>query len=80
MEKIEADKKTFHRTCFRCVHCKIILHLGNYAANNGDFYCKAHFLQLFALKGNYDEGFGRQPRAKQSSQTQQPQQQPAATE
>ena len=32
--------------------------LGNYAALKGKFYCKPHFKQLFAEKGNYDEGFG----------------------
>ncbi|KAJ3077500.1 Xin actin-binding repeat-containing protein 2, partial [Quaeritorhiza haematococci] len=31
--------------------------LGNYAALNGLFYCKPHFKQLFALKGNYSDGF-----------------------
>ncbi|RKO90636.1 hypothetical protein BDK51DRAFT_28668 [Blyttiomyces helicus] len=31
--------------------------LGNYAALNGVFYCKPHFKQLFALKGNYADGF-----------------------
>jgi hypothetical protein len=33
------------------------LQLGNYAALNGTFYCKPHFKQLFALKGNYSDGF-----------------------
>jgi hypothetical protein len=31
--------------------------LGNYAALNGVFYCKPHFKQLFAVKGNYTDGF-----------------------
>jgi len=33
-----------------------MLKLGNYAALEGKFYCKPHFKQLFALKGNYNEG------------------------
>lgn len=32
--------------------------LGNFTANNGHIYCKPHFLQLFAIKGNYSSGFG----------------------
>lgn len=33
---------------------------GTYAALQGKIYCKAHFKQLFKMKGNYDEGFGRE--------------------
>ncbi|CAF1025045.1 unnamed protein product [Rotaria sordida] len=65
MEKIEADKKIYHKSCFKCMHCKSILNpfinnqsLGNYTANDGQIYCKPHFLQLFAIKGNYSAGFG----------------------
>jgi len=58
MEKIEADKKVYHKSCFKCTHCKSILKLGNYTANDGQIYCKPHFLQLFAIKGNYSAGFG----------------------
>lgn len=58
MEKTEADKKIYHKSCFKCTHCKSILKLGNYTANDGQIYCKPHFLQLFAIKGNYSAGFG----------------------
>lgn len=34
--------------------------VGTYAALQGIIYCKAHFKQLFKMKGNYDEGFGRE--------------------
>ncbi|KAJ3277299.1 LIM domain and actin-binding protein 1 [Borealophlyctis nickersoniae] len=57
MDKVAADDKIFHKTCLRCGHCKKVLSLGNYAALNGVFYCKPHFKQLFALKGNYSDGF-----------------------
>jgi len=60
MEEMVADGKIFHKTCLRCAHCNNALKLGNYAALGGKYYCKPHFKQLFALKGNYDEGFGRQ--------------------
>jgi hypothetical protein len=41
----------------KCEHCSKVLQLGNYAALSGAFYCKPHFKQLFALKGNYSDGF-----------------------
>ncbi|GAM29424.1 hypothetical protein SAMD00019534_126000 [Acytostelium subglobosum LB1] len=53
------EKKTFHKLCLKCSHCKITLSLGNYASMNGVMFCKPHFKQLFATKGNYDEGFGQ---------------------
>eukprot|EP01113_Clastostelium_recurvatum_P011718 TRINITY_DN159_c0_g1_i5.p1 TRINITY_DN159_c0_g1~~TRINITY_DN159_c0_g1_i5.p1 ORF type:complete len:445 (-),score=132.05 TRINITY_DN159_c0_g1_i5:88-1317(-) len=56
----KADKSVFHKTCLKCVHCAKVLSLGNYAGMGGKFYCKPHFKQLFATKGNYDEGFGRE--------------------
>jgi len=54
------DKKIFHKACFKCTHCSVVLTLGNYAGLAGQFFCKPHFKQLFASKGNYDEGFGKQ--------------------
>lgn len=57
MDKLAADDKIFHKTCLRCGHCSKVLSLGNYAALNGVFYCKPHFKQLFAVKGNYTDGF-----------------------
>ena len=49
----------------KCEECGKTLGLGNYAALSGKYYCKPHFKQLFALKGNYSEGFGEEkPTAK----------------
>lgn len=31
-----------------------------FSMNEGVIFCTNHFKQLFARKGNYDEGFGRQ--------------------
>jgi hypothetical protein len=65
MEKMAADGKVFHKGCMKCEHCQKSLGLGNYAALNGKYYCKPHFKQLFAEKGNYSEGFGEEkPTAK----------------
>jgi len=57
-EKVAADGQVFHKGCFRCTHCKNVLKLGSFASMGGVFYCKPHFKQLFATKGNYSEGFG----------------------
>eukprot|EP00117_Sycon_ciliatum_P034036 scpid2382/ scgid2533/ Xin actin-binding repeat-containing protein 2; Beta-xin; Cardiomyopathy-associated protein 3; Myogenic MEF2-activated Xin-related protein; Myomaxin; mXinbeta len=64
MERLEADKEVFHKNCFRCHECKKVLGLGSYASLSGQVYCKPHFKQLFKLKGNYDEGFGREQHKK----------------
>jgi len=57
------EKKLFHKSCLRCTHCQVVLSLGNYASMDGVTYCKPHFKQLFAAKGNYDEGFGKEKHA-----------------
>uniref|UniRef100_A0A8C9ZR37 LIM zinc-binding domain-containing protein n=1 Tax=Sander lucioperca TaxID=283035 RepID=A0A8C9ZR37_SANLU len=61
MESLIADKQNFHKSCFRCEHCRGKLSLGNYASLHGRMYCKPHYTQLFKSKGNYDEGFGQKP-------------------
>lgn len=62
------DRQTFHKTCLKCSHCQVVLTLGNYASMNGVYYCKPHFKQLFAAKGNYDEGFGKEKHTKKWSE------------
>eukprot|EP00211_Chloroparvula_japonica_P000144 CAMPEP_0119155822 /NCGR_PEP_ID=MMETSP1310-20130426/51943_1 /TAXON_ID=464262 /ORGANISM="Genus nov. species nov., Strain RCC2339" /LENGTH=1266 /DNA_ID=CAMNT_0007148427 /DNA_START=44 /DNA_END=3844 /DNA_ORIENTATION=- len=59
MEKVVCDSKVLHKQCLRCSHCNKQLSLGNYASLEGQFFCKPHFKQLFQLKGNYSEGFGK---------------------
>jgi len=56
-EKLSADGKIFHKTCFKCKHCKRQLSLGDYSFLEGSYYCKPHFKQLFKLKGDYTSGF-----------------------
>eukprot|EP00029_Vermamoeba_vermiformis_P012389 TRINITY_DN71_c0_g1_i1.p1 TRINITY_DN71_c0_g1~~TRINITY_DN71_c0_g1_i1.p1 ORF type:complete len:200 (+),score=70.33 TRINITY_DN71_c0_g1_i1:43-642(+) len=65
MEMIAVEDKVFHKAgCLKCTHCSKTLSPGNYASMGGVYYCKPHFKQLFALKGNYDEGFGGEKHAK----------------
>ncbi|XP_060745041.1 protein-methionine sulfoxide oxidase mical3b isoform X3 [Tachysurus vachellii] len=45
MERLSAEGKFFHRSCFQCVHCNSTLRLSNYAYDElqGKFYCKQHY-------------------------------------
>lgn len=61
MEQVVVGESKMHKSCFRCTHCNSVLSLGKFAALDGKYYCKPHFKQLFALKGNYNEGFGSRP-------------------
>ena len=53
MEKMSANGLFFHRSCFKCSHCKMQLGVGGYAlskgegAEKGKFFCTAHYRQLF---------------------------------
>ena len=40
IEKLVADERVFHKTCFKCAHCKKTLSLGNFASLNEKTYCK----------------------------------------
>jgi hypothetical protein len=56
IEKITVDDKlqrrSYHKGCFRCLHCKSVLDVTNYVCTDGYIYCKPHFKELFATKGN----------------------------
>lgn len=47
MEKMYAEHLVFHRSCFKCYHCNVLLRLGSYAFDKDDkegkFYCNHHF-------------------------------------
>ncbi|XP_053506001.1 protein-methionine sulfoxide oxidase mical3b [Ictalurus furcatus] len=45
MERLSAEGKFFHRSCFQCAHCSSTLRLSNYAYDElqGKFYCKQHY-------------------------------------
>lgn len=75
MEKIEADKKVYHKTCFKCTSCNCPLKLGNFSSIKQTLYCTPHYIQLFARNGNYDEGFGLENYKRKWLQSQQQQQQ-----
>uniref|UniRef100_A0AAY4DUM0 F-actin monooxygenase n=1 Tax=Denticeps clupeoides TaxID=299321 RepID=A0AAY4DUM0_9TELE len=45
MERLSAEGKFFHRSCFKCDHCGTTLRLSSYAfdVEDGKFYCKPHY-------------------------------------
>lgn len=57
-----AEKKVYHKQCIRCQSCNKVLSVGQFSSLDGKFWCKPHFKQLFASKGNYDEPFGKEKR------------------
>jgi len=58
LEKLEVEKLTFHKTCFRCCKCKKTLSLGNFKKSDNNIYCSTHyttFVQNPNLKTHNDE-------------------------
>ncbi|XP_007935207.1 F-actin-monooxygenase MICAL3 [Orycteropus afer afer] len=45
MERLSAEGKFFHRSCFKCQYCATTLRLSAYAYDieDGKFYCKPHY-------------------------------------
>ncbi|KAJ6814567.1 LIM domain-containing protein WLIM2b-like [Iris pallida] len=57
MDQLAADGASYHKSCFKCNHCKGTLKLGNYSSMEGVLYCKPHFDQLFKESGNFNKNF-----------------------
>ncbi|XP_014899759.1 F-actin-monooxygenase mical1 isoform X1 [Poecilia latipinna] len=53
VERISAEGRFFHRSCFTCHSCGITLRLGGYAfdKNSGRFYCEMHSEDLLLING-----------------------------
>mmetsp|Transcript_87672 Transcript_87672/g.203963 ORF Transcript_87672/g.203963 Transcript_87672/m.203963 type:complete len:172 (-) Transcript_87672:91-606(-) len=55
MERIQVEGEIFHPTCFRCKHCNNKLSTGAFSkSDEGNYYCKVHYEQLFKLRGRYN--------------------------
>ncbi|CAB3258673.1 unnamed protein product [Arctia plantaginis] len=50
MERIKAEKRIWHKECFRCVQCNKQLTMETYQSDHTTLYCKPHFKQLFEPK------------------------------
>ncbi|GBP26683.1 LIM domain and actin-binding protein 1 [Eumeta japonica] len=50
MERVKAEKRVWHKECFRCSQCDKPLTVETYQSDHTTLYCKQHFKQLFAPK------------------------------
>ncbi|XP_057488813.1 LIM domain-containing protein WLIM2b isoform X2 [Actinidia eriantha] len=57
VELLSADGVSYHKSCFKCSHCKGTLKLSNYSSMEGVLYCKPHFEQLFKETGSFNKNF-----------------------
>ncbi|VFQ99059.1 unnamed protein product [Cuscuta campestris] len=57
VDRLTADNRVYHQSCFRCHHCNATLKLGNYNSFEGVLYCRPHFDQLFKTTGSLDKSF-----------------------
>ncbi|KAK6945974.1 Zinc finger, LIM-type [Dillenia turbinata] len=62
VEQLIADKRVYHKACFRCHHCQGTLKLGNFNSFEGVLYCRPHFDQLFKRTGSLDKSFEGTPK------------------
>ncbi|XP_031132078.1 LIM domain-containing protein WLIM1-like [Ipomoea triloba] len=64
VDRLAADKRIFHKACFRCYHCKGTLKLSNFNSFEGVLYCRPHYDQLFKRTGSLDKSFDGTPKTK----------------
>ncbi|XP_042511958.1 LIM domain-containing protein WLIM2b-like [Macadamia integrifolia] len=57
VDQLSADGVSYHKSCFKCNHCKGTLKLSSYSSMEGVLYCKPHFEQLFKETGNFSKNF-----------------------
>merc|ERR1712042_292449 len=54
-DRLDLGKFIIHQQCFRCLKCGLKLTNNNFATYGDVLLCKAHYHQLFQVKGNYSE-------------------------
>ncbi|KAG8477414.1 hypothetical protein CXB51_030455 [Gossypium anomalum] len=62
----------YHKTCFKCSHCKGNLVMNTYSSMDGVLYCKPHFEQLFKESGNFSKNFQTAKTEKQNDTSRTP--------
>ncbi|KAG5606994.1 hypothetical protein H5410_028486 [Solanum commersonii] len=67
VDLLSADGATFHKSCFKCSHCKGTLVMSNYSSMDGVLYCKPHFEQLFKESGNFSKNFQTSSKSEKES-------------
>ncbi|KAD2067449.1 hypothetical protein E3N88_41913 [Mikania micrantha] len=68
LEKVTVEGEFYHNQCFRCAQGGCKLTPSNYAALDGNLFCKPHFAQLFKEKGNYAD-FSKSASTKKNSES-----------
>ncbi|KAK9287558.1 hypothetical protein L1049_015979 [Liquidambar formosana] len=62
VDRLTADRRVYHKACFRCHHCRGTLKLSNFNSFEGVLYCRPHFDQLFKRTGSLDKSFEGTPK------------------
>ncbi|XP_042484905.1 LIM domain-containing protein WLIM1-like [Macadamia integrifolia] len=58
VDKLTADSRIYHKSCFRCHHCRGTLKLSNFNSFEGVLYYRPHFDQLLKRTGgSLDKSF-----------------------
>ncbi|KAG6446632.1 hypothetical protein O3G_MSEX004552 [Manduca sexta] len=50
MERVKAERRVWHKECFRCTQCNKQLTVETYQSDHTTLYCKPHFKHLFEPK------------------------------
>lgn len=58
-EMLSLEGVPYHKSCFKCSHCKGFLSMSTYSSMDGVLYCKPHFEQLFKESGNFGKNFAK---------------------
>ncbi|KAK1414561.1 hypothetical protein QVD17_30307 [Tagetes erecta] len=62
VDKLVANKRVYHKACFRCHHCSRTLKFSNFNSFDGVVYCNPHFDQLFKRTGSLEKSFQDTPK------------------
>ncbi|KAF5451567.1 hypothetical protein F2P56_026665 [Juglans regia] len=57
VDLISLEGLPYHKSCFKCSHCKGFLSMSSYSSMDGVLYCKPHFEQLYKESGNFSKNF-----------------------
>ncbi|XP_076903485.1 LIM domain-containing protein PLIM2c-like [Bidens hawaiensis] len=57
IDLMTVDGVIYHKTCFKCTHCKGTLVMSNYSSMDGVLYCMPHFEQLYKETENFSKNF-----------------------
>ncbi|KAH7522665.1 hypothetical protein FEM48_Zijuj07G0162800 [Ziziphus jujuba var. spinosa] len=57
VDMLSLEGVPYHKSCFKCSHCKGTLSMCSYSSMDGVLYCRIHFEQLFKESGNFSKNF-----------------------